>query len=98
MATTWLDSENLQLCISYCRQSIDSTIGNQQKGSSLWGKIADDYHQNWQAGVGESREKARIVDAFSSRFQKLKSRLKHWDTCLAHAQRIRNRVAMCTMR
>ena len=87
MATTWLDSKNLQLCISYYRQSVDSTIGNQQNGTSLWAKIAEDYHENWQSSVAELREKPRTVDGLSSRFQKLKPRLKYWGACLAHAQR-----------
>ena len=53
----------------------------------MWAKIVDDYHQNWQPSVGESRKKVRTVDGLSSRFQKLKPRLKYWGACLAHAQR-----------
>ena len=38
-------------------------------------------------GVGELRLEARSQGALSSRFGKLKSDLKIWGSCLAHAQR-----------
>lgn len=87
MATNWLDSEDLQLCISYCRQTVDSIAGGKQKKGQLWSKIFADYHANWVMGVGETRTEPRTQVALSSRFGKLKPELKLWGSCLAYARR-----------
>ena len=84
MATNWLPCEQLQLCISYCRHSTDSIIGNSQKKGQLWSKIASDYHENWD-GVRRAEPRSQI--ALSSHFGKLKKDLKLWGASLAQAQR-----------
>ena len=83
----WLPSEDLQLCISYCRISVCPITGNMQKSDKLWEKIYADFRENWEMAPNESRPEPRSQTAASSRFTKLKPTFKAWGAALAYARR-----------
>ncbi|CAM8909380.1 unnamed protein product [Rhodiola kirilowii] len=87
MSTNWSNSEDVQLCISYCRQSVDPITGRWQKVDKLWEKIHIDFQQNWVRGEHEVRTIERSQAALASRFAKLKPILVFWGSCLSYARR-----------
>ncbi|CAM8905064.1 unnamed protein product [Rhodiola kirilowii] len=80
-------AEDVQLCISYCRQSVDPITGRSQKIDKLWEKIHNDFHQNWISGGNQPRAEPRSQVALASRFAKLKPNLVFWSSCIAFARR-----------
>lgn len=88
MSGNWSMSEDVQLCISYCRQSTDPISGNKQKIARLWEKVHADFEANWVKGddevmTTEPRSQAAII----SRFAKLKPSLIFWGSCISYARR-----------
>ncbi|KAL9670122.1 hypothetical protein QQ045_007673 [Rhodiola kirilowii] len=95
MSSNWSMSEDVQLCISYCRQSVYPISGIRQKVDKLWEKIHLDFHDSWLLGGNQPRAEARSQDALASRFAKLKPMLVFWGSCLSYAER--NKESGCNM-
>ncbi|KAL9682655.1 hypothetical protein QQ045_014459 [Rhodiola kirilowii] len=95
MCSNWYMSEDVQLCISYCRQSVDPISGSRQKVNKLWEKIHLDFHDGWLLGGNQPRAEARSQAALASCFAKLKPMLVYWGSCLSYAER--NRESGCNM-
>lgn len=94
MGTHWLPSEDLQMCISFVRHSIDEYDGNKQKRDKLWETIHGDYMQNWVLAPGEKPPKEpRTRIALASHYNKFKLLLQKWGECLAAS---RQRIASGT--
>ncbi|KAL9669766.1 hypothetical protein QQ045_007315 [Rhodiola kirilowii] len=87
MSTNWSTSEDVQLCISYYRQSDDPISGSRQKVDKLWEKIHIDFQQNWVRGDHEVRTIERSQATLASRFAKLKPILVFWGSCISYARR-----------
>ncbi|CAM8975451.1 unnamed protein product [Rhodiola kirilowii] len=95
MSSNWSMSEDVQLCISYCRQSVDPISGSKQKVDKLWEKIHLDFHDGWLLGGNQPRAEARSQAALASHFAKLKPMLVYWGSYLSYAER--NRESGCNM-
>ncbi|CAM8878266.1 unnamed protein product [Rhodiola kirilowii] len=88
MSSNWFMSEDVQLCISYCRQSLDPISGAKQKVDKLWEKIHTDFQSNWVMGEDEIiTTDPRFHSSLQSRFAKLKQNLVFWGSCIAYAKR-----------
>ncbi|KAL9688888.1 hypothetical protein QQ045_033314 [Rhodiola kirilowii] len=88
MSSNWSMSEDVQLCISYCRQSIDPITGTRQKVDKLWKKVHTDFQANWVMGEDEIITiDPRSHSALQSRFAKLKPNLVLWSSCISYARR-----------
>ncbi|KAL9660623.1 hypothetical protein QQ045_025440 [Rhodiola kirilowii] len=80
-------SEDVQLCIAYCRQSVDPISGARQKVDKLWDKVPTDFQANWVMGEDEIiTTDPRSQSALQSRFAKLKPNLVIWDSCISYAR------------
>ncbi|CAM8947745.1 unnamed protein product [Rhodiola kirilowii] len=95
MSSNWSISEDVQLCISFCRQSIDPITVVRQKVDKLWEKIHTDFHDGWLLGGNEPRAEVRSQTALTSRFAKVKPMLVFWGSCLSYAER--NRESGCDL-
>lgn len=84
--TTWLRSEDLQLCVSWVRQSSCNITGRYQAKGNLWQKIYEDYEKNWCGNPDDPSQQARSKVALESRFPRLKKMLKKWSICVAKAR------------
>ncbi|KAL9675421.1 hypothetical protein QQ045_003623 [Rhodiola kirilowii] len=88
MSSNWSMSEDVQLCIFYCRQSVDPISGARQKVDKLWEKVHIDFHANWVMGEDEIiTTNSRSQSALQSRFAKLKPNLILWGSCISYARR-----------
>ena len=86
MGSHWLPSEDLQMCISFVRHSLDEYDGNKQK-DKLLETIFSDYMQNWKLAPGEKPpnvERTRI--GLVSHYNKFKLFLQKWGESLATAR------------
>ncbi|KAL9689372.1 hypothetical protein QQ045_009757 [Rhodiola kirilowii] len=89
-------SEDVQLYISYCRQSVDPIFGAKQKVDKLWEKVHTDFKANWVMGEAEIiTTDSRSQSALQSRFAKLKPNLVLWGSCISYA--IRNPESGCNL-
>lgn len=65
--------EDMQLCVSYCRQFIDLVFGNKQNIDNLWEKIHIDFQVNWVMGSDDIIVmRPGSQTALSTQFGKLK--------------------------
>ncbi|KAL9679994.1 hypothetical protein QQ045_017865 [Rhodiola kirilowii] len=88
MSSNWCKSEDVQLCIFYCRQSLDPITGAKQKVDKLWEKVDTDFHSNCVRGEDEiMTTNFRSKTVIQSRFAKLKPNLVYWGSCIAYARR-----------
>ncbi|KAL9682252.1 hypothetical protein QQ045_014047 [Rhodiola kirilowii] len=88
MSTNWSMPKDVQLCISYYRQSVDPITGTRQKVDKLWEKVDTDFQANWVRGEDEIiTTNFRSKTALQSRFAKLKPNLVLWSSCIAYARR-----------
>ncbi|KAL9682455.1 hypothetical protein QQ045_014253 [Rhodiola kirilowii] len=88
MSSIWSMSEDVQLCISYCRQSIDPISGTRQKIDKLWEKVHTNFKANWVMGEDEIiTTDSRSQSALQSRFAKLKPNLVLWGSYISYARR-----------
>lgn len=90
---TWLPSEELQLCVSWVRQSTCPITGRYQSKNNLWKKVYDDYVQNWSPSLGEPLAIDRTKVGMESHFPRLKKWLLKWHSCKKKAS---DRVASGT--
>lgn len=95
MSHSWSMAEDVQLCVSYCRQSVDPISGNKQKIDNLWKKIHIDYYNNLEPNVNQRMAESRSQVSLAARFCKLKANLVYWGSCLAYAQR--NKESGCNL-
>ncbi|XP_004298029.1 PREDICTED: uncharacterized protein LOC101302450 [Fragaria vesca subsp. vesca] len=93
MGSSWLLSEELQLCVSWVRQSTCNITGRYQNKNNLWKKVHDDYVKNWCVDPENPLAEPRTKVALESHFPRLKKLLKKWHTCLYKS---RNRAASGT--
>ncbi|KAL9671088.1 hypothetical protein QQ045_008653 [Rhodiola kirilowii] len=88
MSSNWSMSEDVQLCISYCRQSIDPITGARQKVKKLWEKVHTDFQANWVMGEDKIiTTNPRSHSALQSSYAKLKPNLVLWGSCISYAKR-----------
>ncbi|KAL9670358.1 hypothetical protein QQ045_007909 [Rhodiola kirilowii] len=88
MSSNWSMSEDVQFCISYCRQTVDPISDAKQKVEKLWEKVHTDFQANWVMGEDEIiTTDARSQSALQSRFAKLKPNLVLWGSCISYARR-----------
>ena len=94
MDSHWLPFEDLQICISFVRHSVDAYDGKKQKREKLWETIHADFVANWEPAQGEIPPRERRTKiALASHYNKFKLLLQKWGECLAATQR---RVASST--
>ena len=90
---TWLPSEELQLCVSWARQSTCPITGRYQTKDNFWKRVHDDYIQNWRSAPEEPIVEARTKIGLESHFPRLKKLLLKWHSSINHAS---NRAASGT--
>ncbi|KAL9667816.1 hypothetical protein QQ045_012459 [Rhodiola kirilowii] len=95
MSHSWSMAEDVQLCVSYCRQSVDPITGKNQKIENLWKKIHIDFYNNWESNVNQPMAELRSQVSLASRFCKLKANLACWGSCLSYAER--NKESGCNL-
>ncbi|KAL6202161.1 hypothetical protein ACLB2K_025871 [Fragaria x ananassa] len=86
MGSGWLPSEELQLCVSWVRQSTCIITGRYQCKDNLWKKVYEDYAKNWCGNPEDPHQGPRSKCALESHFPRLKKMLKKWHTALSKAR------------
>ncbi|XP_074363083.1 uncharacterized protein LOC141703451 [Apium graveolens] len=87
MGTNWLPSEELQLCVSWARQSVDPITSRYSNKNNLWGRIHDDYAKNWCGTPENPHAEPRSKVALDSHWTPLKRALKKWQCAKNQASR-----------
>lgn len=73
-------SEDVQLRVSYCRQSPNPISGNKQSVDKLWDKVYNDFLSNWVVCDDKilTSLKPRTQSTLTTRWNMLKPNLIKW--------------------